>query len=127
RRRHTRFSRDWSSDVSLPIFFSGNQKLNKGDNFFWLSFELEEHADLSHFVDAQFVSAKLDGKKLRAKVTGNQLVQRIGVAVRKHNQDDVHTSRIPGLTTTNEGTLIAIFDARYESGRDLQGHMDIGI
>lgn len=115
------------TDVGKKIVFSGNQKLNKGDNFFWLSFELEEHADLSHFVDAQFVSAKLDGKKLRAKVTGNQLVQRIGVAVRKHNQDDVHTSRIPGLTTTNEGTLIAIFDARYESGRDLQGHMDIGI
>lgn len=49
------------------------------------------------------------------------------VAVRKHNQDGVHTSRIPGLARTNKGTLLAIFDARYESARDLQGHMDIGV
>src|SRR5690606_39623068 len=25
RRRHTRFSRDWSSDVSLPIYLTGNR------------------------------------------------------------------------------------------------------
>jgi sialidase-1 len=52
---------------------------------------------------------------------------RLGVAVRKHMQDNVHTSRIPGLATTNKGTLLAIFDARRESSRDLQGHMDIGL
>lgn len=113
--------------VGKKMVFSGNQELKKGDNFFWLSFELKEGASLSNFVDAQLVSAKINGKKVRAKAQNEQLVQRIGVAVRKHKQDDVHTSRIPGLATTNEGTLIAIFDARYESGRDLQGHMDIGI
>ncbi|MGL5730380.1 MAG: exo-alpha-sialidase [Bacteroidales bacterium] len=52
---------------------------------------------------------------------------RAGIAVRKHWQDSVHTARIPGLTTTKNGTLLAIFDARYESSRDLQGHMDIGL
>ena len=114
-------------NVDKNIVFSGNQKLNKGDNFFWLSYELEENADLARFVDATLVAAEIDGKKFRSKTKSNDLKQRIGIAVRKHNQDKVHTSRIPGLATTNEGTLIAVFDARYESGRDLQGHMDIGI
>ncbi|HLR00377.1 MAG TPA: sialidase family protein [Sphingobacterium sp.] len=115
------------NDVGKKIVFSGNQKLNKGDNFFWLSFELEENADLANFVDATLVATEIDGKKFRGKTKSNDLKQRIGIAVRKHNQDKVHTSRIPGLATTNEGTLIAVFDARYESGRDLQGHIDIGI
>src|SRR5690606_32054066 len=58
---------------------------------------------------------------------GKSIKQRIGVALRRHQQDGIHTSRIPGLATTNRGTLLAIFDARYESARDLQGHMDIGL
>lgn len=52
---------------------------------------------------------------------------RIGVAVRQHMDDNVHTYRIPGLTTTNRGTLLAVYDIRRDSGRDLQGDIDIGI
>ena len=47
--------------------------------------------------------------------------------MRQHNQDNVHTYRIPGLATANDGTLLSIYDVRYSSGRDLQGHMDIGL
>ena len=49
------------------------------------------------------------------------------VVIREKNMDGVHTSRIPALATTNEGTLIAIFDARYDSERDLQGDIDIAM
>ena len=52
---------------------------------------------------------------------------RFGLALRRHNDDGVHTYRIPGLTTTNNGTLLAVYDVRRESARDLQGHMDIGL
>lgn len=41
--------------------------------------------------------------------------------------DNVHTYRIPGLATTNSGTLLAVYDARRESVRDLQGNIDIGL
>ncbi|ULT41198.1 glycoside hydrolase [Niabella defluvii] len=37
-------------------------------------------------------------------------------------QDNVHTSRIPGLATALNGDLLAIYDARYDSRRDLQGY-----
>jgi len=52
---------------------------------------------------------------------------RIGIAVRDKGTDSVNTYRIPGIAASSEGTLLAICDARYESARDLQGHMDIAL
>ena len=49
------------------------------------------------------------------------------MALRQKGQDGIISSRIPGLTTSNNGTLLAIFDARYDSTRDLQGNMDIAL
>ncbi|WP_289024441.1 sialidase family protein [uncultured Salegentibacter sp.] len=57
----------------------------------------------------------------------NEQRLRTGVALRQHGDEGVHTYRIPGLATSKEGTLLATYDVRYESGRDLQGHMDIGV
>ena len=116
-----------TSDIGDDLRLTGTQKLQKGANYFWLSYELDERTDLSNRIDAQLESVKIDNKNVNVHPNHNAIQQRVGVAVRQPQQDGVHTSRIPGLATTNQGTLIAVFDARYESGRDLQGHMDIGI
>ena len=47
--------------------------------------------------------------------------------IHKQGQFDCHTFRIPAMATTNPGTLLAVYDMRYNSRRDLQGHMDIGL
>ena len=47
--------------------------------------------------------------------------------IHKQGQFDCHTFRIPAMATTNKGTLLAVYDLRYKSRRDLQGHMDIGL
>ncbi len=52
---------------------------------------------------------------------------RTGVALRQLGDDNVDTYRIPGLTTTKNGTLLAVYDVRRESSRDLQGDIDIGL
>lgn len=46
-----------------------------------------------------------------------------------HRQGDFgcHTFRIPGIAKTNDGTLLAVYDMRYTSRRDLQAHIDIGL
>lgn len=116
-----------TSDIGHDIILDGKQTLKKGDNFFWLSYELQEDTDLSSRIGAQLQDVHIDNEAIEADQYNMEIPQRVGMAVRKHEQDDVHTSRIPGLATTNNGTLIAVFDARYDSGRDLQGHMDIGI
>lgn len=52
---------------------------------------------------------------------------RVGIPLRKWKQDGVNTSRIPGLITSKNGTLMAIYDARWDSSRDLQGDIDIAL
>ncbi|HAO73221.1 MAG TPA: exo-alpha-sialidase [Planctomycetaceae bacterium] len=46
-----------------------------------------------------------------------------------HRQGDFgcHTFRIPGIARTKTGTLLAVYDMRYTSRRDLQAHIDIGL
>ena len=47
--------------------------------------------------------------------------------IHKQGQFDCHTFRIPAMVATNKGALLAVYDMRYNSRRDLQGHMDIGL
>lgn len=49
------------------------------------------------------------------------------VLIHRQGEFGCHTFRIPGIVRTNTGTLLAVYDMRYTSRRDLQGHMDIGL
>ena len=53
--------------------------------------------------------------------------QRFGVTLRQRKQDGVECYRIPGLATTNNGTLIAIYDNRYNGCKDLQEDINVGM
>jgi sialidase-1 len=105
---------------------SGHQTLAAGSHFFWLSVELHDKADLLHLISIHGTSAMLSGKQ-HTMANQQAFQQRIALALRQHNQDNVHTYRIPGLATAKDGSLLAIYDARRESGRDLQGDIDIGV
>jgi len=52
---------------------------------------------------------------------------RIGIALRRHFDDNVHTYRIAVLATTKKGTLLSAYDMRRRKGRDLQEDIDIGL
>ncbi|MCK4679431.1 MAG: exo-alpha-sialidase [Bacteroidales bacterium] len=113
---------------SGSITFEGDQRLEPGKNFFWLAYELADNANIHHKVDAGCVKVTFSGNTYAKPEIANQSVtQRIRVAVRQHMDDHVHTYRIPGIATTNKGTLLAIYDIRRESNRDLQGDIDIGV
>lgn len=116
-----------SGNIGQEIPIVGKQSLQGGVHFFWVSYALAHHANLLARVESTCTKATLGGHEVAPAWGNSSTRQRTGVAVRKHMQDGVHTSRIPGLATTNKGTLLAVFDARYESARDLQGHMDIGL
>lgn len=47
--------------------------------------------------------------------------------VRRQGDDQAHTYRIPGLATTNAGTLLAVFDIRRRSSGDLPADIDVGL
>lgn len=108
--------------------FEANQALAPGENFFWVTYELTDAADLHHKADAGCTEIRLDADTVvKPEPASPPVVQRIGVAVRQHMDNNVHTYRVPGLVTTKQGTLLAVYDARHGSRRDLQGDIDIGL
>ncbi len=117
-----------SESIDSNFSIKGNRQLQTGDNFFWLSVKLDEASDLSHKIGAECLSVNLTNGKLLHPLTDSlSHTQRIGIALRQAGEDDVQTYRIPGLATTNNGTLIGVYDNRYKQGTDLQGDIDIGM
>ncbi|MCU0377624.1 MAG: exo-alpha-sialidase [Bacteroidales bacterium] len=109
------------------ITFKGEQMLAPGDNYFWVMVELSDNASLHNKIDAGCNRVSIEGERPAAPDADPAQRQRIGVAVRKHADDNVDTYRVPGLATTRNGTLLAIYDVRHINSHDLQGDIDIGL
>lgn len=112
-----------------PIFsIAGNQVLSSGENHFWLSATLQGTPELTHKVEVRLVSVNLsDGIEVKAETDPTSMPQRLGLALKQSGDDDVDTYRIPGLATTGKGTLIAVYDNRYNDPVDLQENIDVGM
>ena len=94
---------------------------------YWMGVGLHENIKLTDRLRLTCLQIMTTDGSVKIPVVKEKEPLRVGVAVRQHGQDHVHTSRIPGLATSKKGTLLAIYDARYESSRDLQGNIDIGL
>tara|TARA_R110002049_G_scaffold93815_10_gene231605 strand:+ start:1861 stop:3438 length:1578 start_codon:yes stop_codon:yes gene_type:complete len=117
-----------SDGITSKIQIKGHQLLQEGDNYFWLSMALKDSLKLTNKISASSVSITMsNGQILKPTITGSQNIQRIGVALRQHKQDDVDTYRIPGLVTTTKGSLLAVYDNRYKGSVDLQADADVGM
>ena len=79
-------------------------------------------------MSAKIVTVKVDNKEaLIYTVSPENITHRVGVGVRHAGDDGSAAFRIPGLATTNKGTLLGVYDVRYNSSVDLQEHMDVGL
>lgn len=116
-----------ADDISATIQLTGNQPLATGDNFFWLSLELKDQVSPDEEVQAAITTLVTNAGQLAIPPAKNVQPKRIGHALRQHNDDGVHTYRIPGLATTNEGTLLAVYDIRHTQSGDLQEDIDVGL
>lgn len=119
-----------NSEVNNPgseVLLSG-QKLFPGVNFFWISLQMNPGTRLDTKVTAKLTSITLDGKKVPLKMFSPEGIEhRMGVGVRHAGDDNSAAFRIPGLATTNKGTLLGVYDVRYNSSVDLQEHVDVGL
>ena len=98
------------------LTLEGKQNLFPGYNFFWVSIEMQPTASLQTKISAEITQVKADGKILPTKnVAQQKVVQRMGVGVRHAGDDGSAAFRIPGLVTTNKGTLLGVYDVRYNS------------
>jgi sialidase-1 len=108
------------------IVFKDKLKFS-GKIFIRVSMHLNNEIDLTNKVKAR--CSQIIVNSGNAEMVEYQDIKklRVGVALKQQGEDRVDTYRIPGLTTTNNGTLLAVFDVRYDSYRDLQGNIDIGL
>jgi len=109
------------------IIFKGLAKLEPLDNHFWLSCRVRAGANLTHKVDASVKVVETSAGRSVPRDDTPKAHKRIGIALRKHWDDKVHTYRIPALATTPKGTLLCVDDMRRRRRRDLQEDIDIGL
>ena len=109
------------------IVFKGHARLALGENHLWLSCRVRPKADLSGKVDASAIYVVTTSGRALAVDQTPKVSKRIGIALRGHWDDGVHTYRIPALATSAKGTLLAVYDMRRRRGKDLQEDIDIGL
>lgn len=101
-------------------------ELQPGVNYIWLAAKVSDHADIDQTIRINVSDLQgVDGTS--HLIDASPVETRLGVALRKPWDDEVHTYRIPGIATTNNGTLIAVYDNRYEHAGDLPANIDVGM
>ena len=114
-----------TSDIKKNIILPLHLKVAKGDSsILWVSLKLRDKVSLTNRYNVNCKSLELNEQKIYPETFFRQGL-RAGVALRIEGDNGIHTSRIPGLIKTLNGTLIAVYDARYKNSRDLQGDIDI--
>ncbi len=115
-------------DKNGVVTLTPHKRMMDGINFMYVSIEVKgkKVRDISKPFTVEVERLMIDGRAVRFEEDGNK-THRLGVSLRTHNDDKVYAYRIPGLVTTNEGSLIAVYDARYTTSFDLQDHIDVAI
>lgn len=120
--------KDKADNPGSLVVLKSDQKLFPGVNFFWISLQMKPGASLLTKVTSEIASATIDGKKIQPQVVSPKGIEhRMGVGVRHAGDDHSAAFRIPGLVTTNNGTLLGVYDIRYNNSVDLQEMVDVGI
>jgi sialidase-1 len=108
---------------SLPL----NTTFTVGKHYLWLNVLLKDDADIDGFVKLKVTQLKDADRQVFAVKQNVIKNQPIGVALRKPMDDQVKAYRIPGLATTHKGTLISVYDIRYDNSKDLPANIDVGM
>lgn len=109
------------------VTFKTDQKLFPGVNYFWVSLRMKPNASIRSKISAEIIDVKLDGKSVAFEQVNKQDAHYLGIGVRHSGDDGVESYRIPGLVTTNAGTLLGVYDVRHNNSADLQEYVEIGL
>lgn len=116
-----------STVIDKQIQIPGNLKLMKGSHFLNFTFSLKSNPDLTTGFHVSEVKLYFQNHEpINIQNSGNFMF-RPALVLRAAGEDGVNTYRIPGLVTTSDGTLIAVYDVRHHSSKDLQEDIDIGM
>lgn len=101
--------------------------LRTGWNYLWVSAVLKETASMDANINFHVTAVLNNYNAYKVTDEHGKYEKYIGTAIRKAWDDSVHTYRIPGLATTNKGTLLGVYDIRYKHSGDLPANVDVGL
>lgn len=114
--------------LSMENVFPAQTKLVRGENYFWVSLQLTPETSLDTRFSISVKHVTVNGKEIAVRhIKDRRIIHRVGIAVRQAGDDNAHSYRIPGLATTNKGTLLAVYDVRHQTNIDLQEDIDVGL
>lgn len=116
-----------NAPLSRSIKLTSKQPLLKGINYFWISIQMKPETSLLAKVSTNLTNVSINKKNIDIIWKGKVDERRVGQGVRQAGDDGSAAFRIPGLVTTNKGTLLGVYDIRYNNGVDLQEKIDIGV
>lgn len=109
------------------VRLKAGQPLFPGVNYFWVSLQMKRNTSLLKKVSASIDKVIVDGKTAPQVYVHRVQSHYMGLGVRHGGDDGVAAFRIPGLVTTNKGTLLGVYDVRHNSSVDLQEYIEIGV
>ena len=116
-----------TSKIGRKLTVEGKRLLQQGDQVISISFQLAEEARLEQSLRLEKVRLTFRGSGKMDLTNPEDFTFRPGLVLRAAGQDNCHTYRIPGIITTGKGTLIAVYDNRYNNSKDLQEDVDVGM
>jgi len=115
------------SSPSRKITITGDYSFKSGSNVITIGINPSADADLTDWFMIEGIRIILEDDSILPTPVISLPILRFGTVVRAAGQDGCDTYRIPGIVTTNAGTLIAVYDNRYNNSKDLQEDIDIGM
>jgi sialidase-1 len=106
---------------------TGNLTFQEGIYTIRFNFLAKETANLLSTFSLEEIELNFKNEKPVKIIPDKSYKYRVASVLRKQGQDNCDTYRIPGLITTKAGTLITVYDNRYNNSKDLQEDIDIGM
>ena len=113
-----------------------NAQITASKQYLWIAAKLSGKPTNGDLLDAEITELVLTGPSVGTHVptvtapVGDLTLRAhwfYSTVVRKAGDDGSASYRIPGLVTSNAGTLLAVFDIRWDNSSDLPGDIDVGL
>jgi len=110
-------------NFNIPVQAS----LDPGKQELWLNVQLKDNANMDGSFSFRMKGLQDADGQTYAVSQAQPTSHRVGYTLRKSKDEGVQSYRIPGLATTDKGTLISVYDIRYDNSKDLPANIDVGM
>ncbi len=116
-----------SKNLTTKTTITSNYQLGTGIHSLKFDFGMNANPELTSRFRVEKITLLFKNHEPVSVSPTDNYIFRPKMVLRAAGQDNTNTYRIPGLITTNKGTLIAVYDNRYNNSKDLQEDIDIGM